>query len=94
MTVKRVRFIQELLRFVGLEGRVHLEWISSAEAGKFVQVVTEFTETIRRLGPNPIQRTVRPFKASGPRRLGTSSAPSEAETDAESSEEPAAASHL
>lgn len=39
---------------MGLEGRVHLEWISSAEAQKFVQVVTDFTEKIRSLGPNPI----------------------------------------
>jgi F420-non-reducing hydrogenase iron-sulfur subunit len=39
---------------MGLEGRLHLEWISSAEAQKFVQVVTDFTEKIRALGPNPL----------------------------------------
>jgi len=54
MTVKRLTLIQELLTFVGLEGRVHLDWISSAEAQKFVRTVTEFTEKIRSLGPNPI----------------------------------------
>jgi len=54
MTVKRITFLQELLAFMGLEGRVHLEWISSAEAQKFVQVVTDFTEKIRALGPNPL----------------------------------------
>ncbi len=54
MTVKRITFLQELLAFMGLEGRVHLEWISSAEAQKFVQVVTAFTEKIRSLGPNPL----------------------------------------
>ena len=54
MTIKRVTFLQELLAFMGLEGRVHLEWISSAEAQKFAQVVTEFTEKIRQLGPNPL----------------------------------------
>ncbi len=54
MTIKRVTFLQELLSFMGLEGRVHLEWISSAEAQKFVRVVTEFTEKIRVLGPNPL----------------------------------------
>ena len=47
-------FLQELLGFIGLEGRLQLEWISSAEAQKFVQVVTDFTEKIRTLGPNPI----------------------------------------
>ncbi len=39
---------------MGLEDRLHLEWISSAEAQKFVQVVTDFTEKIRSLGPNPL----------------------------------------
>ena len=54
MTVKRITFLQELLAFMGLEGRLHLAWISSAEAQKFVRVVTDFTAKIRRLGPNPL----------------------------------------
>jgi F420-non-reducing hydrogenase iron-sulfur subunit len=55
MTIKRITFLQELLAFMGLGGRLHLEWISSAEAQKFVQVVTDFTEKIKALGPNPIK---------------------------------------
>jgi F420-non-reducing hydrogenase iron-sulfur subunit len=55
MTIKRMTFLQELLAFIGLEGRLHLEWISSAEAQKFARVVTDFTETVRALGPNPIR---------------------------------------
>ena len=47
-------FLQELLTFMGLEERLHLSWISSAEAQRYVQVVTEFTEKIRALGPNPL----------------------------------------
>ena len=54
MAIKRITFLQELLAFLGLEGRLHLEWISSAEAQKFVQVITDFTEKIRTLGPNPL----------------------------------------
>jgi F420-non-reducing hydrogenase iron-sulfur subunit len=54
MTVKRVTFLQELLQFMGMEGRLHLEWISSAEAQKFVEVVTGFTEKIRSMGPSPL----------------------------------------
>jgi hypothetical protein len=54
MTVKRVSFLQDLLAFIGLEGRLHLAWISSAEAQRFVQVVTEFTEKIRGKGPSPL----------------------------------------
>jgi F420-non-reducing hydrogenase iron-sulfur subunit len=54
MTIKRITFLQELLKFMGLEGRLHLEWISSAEAQKFVRVVTEFTEKIKALGTSPL----------------------------------------
>jgi F420-non-reducing hydrogenase iron-sulfur subunit len=54
MTIKRITFLQELLAFMGLEGRLHLAWISSAEAQKFVRVITDFTEKIRTLGPNPL----------------------------------------
>jgi F420-non-reducing hydrogenase iron-sulfur subunit len=54
MTVKRMTFLQELLGLLGLEERLHLSWISSAEAQRFVQVVTDFTEKIRSLGPNPL----------------------------------------
>lgn len=39
---------------MGLEGRLHLDWISSAEAQKFVQVVTSFTNKIQSLGPSPL----------------------------------------
>jgi F420-non-reducing hydrogenase iron-sulfur subunit len=48
-------FLQELLTFVGLQDRLHLEWVSSAEAQKFAQVMTDFTEKIRALGPNPLR---------------------------------------
>ena len=54
MTIKRMTFMQELLSFVGLAGRLHLDWISSAEAGKFAEVSTKFTEKLRKMGPNPL----------------------------------------
>jgi F420-non-reducing hydrogenase iron-sulfur subunit len=31
--------------------RFAIEWVSSAEAPRFAQVVTRFTETVRSLGP-------------------------------------------
>jgi F420-non-reducing hydrogenase iron-sulfur subunit len=55
MTVKRITLLQELLAFIGLPGRLRLEWISSAEAQKFVKVVSDFTAHIRDLGPNPLK---------------------------------------
>jgi F420-non-reducing hydrogenase iron-sulfur subunit len=36
--------------------RYGIEWVSSAEAPRFAEVVTRFTEKIRRIGPNPISR--------------------------------------
>jgi len=55
MTAKRIVFLRELLSFIGVVERIHLAWISSAEAGKFVQVVTEFTEKIRAMGSSPVK---------------------------------------
>ncbi len=46
--------MQELLSFVGIEGRLHLEWISSAEAQKFADVITDFTEKIQAMGPSQV----------------------------------------
>lgn len=63
MTKKRMAFLQEFLQFVGLGGRLRLEWISSAEANKFVNVINDFTEQIRRLGPSPLGRGREAFAA-------------------------------
>ncbi len=56
--------MQNLLKFVGLDDRLHLDWISSAEAHKFVQVVTDFTEKIKELGPNPVTSQESPGRNS------------------------------
>lgn len=55
MTKKRMVFMRELLNFIGIGDRLHLEWISSAEAQKYTRVVSDFTEKIRQLGPNPLR---------------------------------------
>ncbi|MBW1991057.1 MAG: hydrogenase iron-sulfur subunit [Deltaproteobacteria bacterium] len=57
MTIKRVRFLQDLLKFTGFEPeRLHLEWISAAEAPKFAEVVRKFTEKIRKMGPSRLKQ--------------------------------------
>jgi coenzyme F420-reducing hydrogenase delta subunit len=39
--------------FMGIErDRLHMSWISSAEATKFIDVVTKVTEAVKALGPN------------------------------------------
>ena len=55
-TQKRMAALERLLKVVGLEPeRVRVEWISAAEGLKFAQVVEEFTETVKGLGPNPLK---------------------------------------
>jgi F420-non-reducing hydrogenase iron-sulfur subunit len=50
--MRRVALLKRTLQQFGLEdGRVRLEWASAAEGPKFAAVVTEMTETIRKLGP-------------------------------------------
>jgi F420-non-reducing hydrogenase iron-sulfur subunit len=42
-----------VLRDSGIDPRrFDLQWVSSAEAPRFARIVTEFTETIKALGPN------------------------------------------
>lgn len=56
-TRKRMAALGKLLEVVGLDPeRVRLEWISASEGVKFAQVVEEFTETVKRLGPNPLRK--------------------------------------
>ncbi len=44
-----------MLEDLGIEPeRFAIEWVSSAEAPRFAEVVTRFTEKIRSLGPNPV----------------------------------------
>jgi F420-non-reducing hydrogenase iron-sulfur subunit len=46
----------ELVNILGIEpGRMHLEWISSAEGTRFAQVARDFTEQIRTLGPSSLR---------------------------------------
>jgi F420-non-reducing hydrogenase iron-sulfur subunit len=71
MTLKRMTLLQEMLAFIGLGGRLHLAWISSAEAQRFVEVVTDFTEQIRRLGPNPLRGFTQPDMVLRPRAVAS-----------------------
>jgi len=51
-TKKRIAVIQRLLGYLGIDPRrVRLDWVSAAEGGRFAQIVTEFTEEMRKLGP-------------------------------------------
>jgi F420-non-reducing hydrogenase iron-sulfur subunit len=50
----RAEAINLMLEDFGIEPeRFRLEWVSAAEGPRFAQVVSEFTEQVRMLGPNP-----------------------------------------
>jgi F420-non-reducing hydrogenase iron-sulfur subunit len=50
----RADAITLMLEDFGIEPeRFRLEWVSAAEGPRFAQVVTEFTEQVKMLGPNP-----------------------------------------
>ena len=51
---RRVTALKPFLDAVGIgQDRLRLEWIAASEAPKVAEVVAEFTETIKRLGPSP-----------------------------------------
>jgi len=55
-TLKRMFLVMELAKQLGIEEeRIRVEWISSAEAKKFVTVMSEFIEKLKHLPPNPLK---------------------------------------
>ena len=55
-TRRRITAVKKLLDTVGIEpDRVRLEWVSASEGIRFADTVRDFTETIKKLGPNPLK---------------------------------------
>jgi coenzyme F420-reducing hydrogenase delta subunit len=50
----KYEMLQEILKLVDIDQRINLNWVSAAEGLYFANIVTEFTEKIRLLGPNPL----------------------------------------
>ncbi len=56
-TERRYEQLEFLLKEFGIESeRFRLEWVSASEGEKWAQTVKEFTETIQKLGPNPLKK--------------------------------------
>jgi len=56
--VQQFEKMKGVAKILGIEdGRLRLEWISAAEGARFAEVINEFTETVRSLGPGPVSRT-------------------------------------
>jgi coenzyme F420-reducing hydrogenase delta subunit len=53
---RNVSITKALIRRTGLEPeRLRLVWVSAAEGQRFADVVTDFSETVSRLGPSPLR---------------------------------------
>lgn len=51
---RRFAAFRKLLEFIGVDlRRLRFSWVSAAEGGKWVDVVTELTDEVRTLGPMP-----------------------------------------
>lgn len=53
---RRMAILKTILATLGLEDdRVWVRWISAAEGAKFARTMNEITQTIKKLGPNPMK---------------------------------------
>ena len=54
--LRRIELLRRMLEQFGIEPeRLRLEWCSAAEGAKFAQVVTDFTNKLKELGPSPLR---------------------------------------
>lgn len=58
---RKLYLVKELLEFTGVEpDRFRMSWVSAAEGAKFAEVVKEFVEDLRPLGPQDKLKMERP----------------------------------
>jgi F420-non-reducing hydrogenase iron-sulfur subunit len=56
---RRFALLNKTFESLGLEPeRLRLSWVSASDGPRYAEVVKEFTEEIRKLGPNPARREV------------------------------------
>ena len=54
---RRMVLLENILETLGIEkDRVWIRWISASEGQKFAETMKQMTESIRKLGPNPIAK--------------------------------------
>jgi F420-non-reducing hydrogenase iron-sulfur subunit len=55
-TNRRIKLLKKLLADMGVEPeRVRFEYVSASEGNKFAQVVTDFVNELKKLGPSPLK---------------------------------------
>ena len=58
-TRRRFALLKSLFEALGMEvGRIKLSWISASEGAKFARTVTDYTEYVKKLGPNPVRKEI------------------------------------
>ena len=60
---RRYAVMHKLLDFTGVEAdRLFVDWVSASEGKRFAEVVTTFTEKIRKIGPLVIEQNTHEFE--------------------------------
>ncbi len=54
-TELKMKMLSKTLSMINFSDRVRLDWVSAAEGNRFAQIVRDFTEHIRKLGPSPVK---------------------------------------
>lgn len=56
-TRARMEHLKELLKKIGIEQeRFRLHWISASEGKQFAELITEFTDNVKKVGPSKIPK--------------------------------------
>ncbi|MBN1800973.1 MAG: hydrogenase iron-sulfur subunit [Candidatus Lokiarchaeota archaeon] len=51
---KKFHMVKKFLEFIGMQNRVRLDWVSASEGARFGELVLEFVNHIKSLGPSPL----------------------------------------
>jgi F420-non-reducing hydrogenase iron-sulfur subunit len=55
-TERRIHLLRRLIQQAGLEPeRIRLEWISASEGSKLAEVMKDYVEVLKKIGPNPLR---------------------------------------
>ncbi|UCH31169.1 MAG: hydrogenase iron-sulfur subunit [Candidatus Bathyarchaeota archaeon] len=53
---RKIKMLKKLIAPLGLAERLHVEWVSASEGARFAEVVENFTNQIKVLGPSPLRQ--------------------------------------
>jgi len=59
-TNRRIKLLKKLLSDMGIEPeRIRFEYVSASEGLKFAEIVTDFVNELKKLGPSPLKEIVK-----------------------------------